>query len=245
MSEPDGHNDGDGPSTWHDPNATLYEMYLANTRDDLDRWHHYFPIYERYFSKFRHRPMSILEIGVYRGGSLRLWRAYFGEQARITGIDIDPECLAFRSKDAEVFIGDQADAAFLTRAALARGPFDIIIDDGGHTARQQIISMETLLPHVKDGGIYLVEDTHTSLWPEFMDHPLGISFLDVATRMAERLTWWHRDRRSFTRFSAPPEMRGGDVPVPDLTRTVSSIAFYDSMVVFEKNKVPEPHRERR
>jgi len=225
------------------PDHSLYDLYLQNGRRDLDKWHHYFSVYDRHFPPFRGRPISLLEIGVLGGGSLRLWRSYFGQDAAITGIDLDPACARHAGDGVEVFIGDQSDPAFLESVAAARGPFDIVIDDGGHTSRQQIISLETLTPHVKDGGLYVVEDTHTSLWTEYLDHPLGLSFLDVAARMAERLTWWHADRRSFDRYGVPPLRRPGRMNVPAVTRNFFSIAFYDSMVVFEKAVIDEPWRE--
>ncbi|MET0182807.1 MAG: class I SAM-dependent methyltransferase [Caulobacterales bacterium] len=223
----------------------LYDLFLRNNRRDIDKWHHYFSVYERYFPAFMHRPISFLEIGVYKGGSLRMWRDFFGPQAKITGIDINPECMQHRGENIEVYIGDQADPEFLARVAAERGPFDIILDDGGHTAKQQIIALETLTPHVKEGGLFIVEDTHTSLWADYMDHPLGITFLDVATRMAERLTWWHKERSSFDRYSTPYGERKGNALVPAVTRAFFAITFYDSMVVFEKARVGEPLRELR
>jgi 23S rRNA U2552 (ribose-2'-O)-methylase RlmE/FtsJ len=230
-------------AAWPGETGELYRLFLENGRGDLHKWHHYFPIYERYFSRLRGKKLALLEIGVARGGSLRLWRRYFGADAMITGIDVDAESVRHRGENIEIFIGDQADAGFLTSVAERRGPFDLVIDDGGHTARQQIVSFETLFPFVRDGGVYLVEDLHTNLWPAYLDHPLGVSFLDVATRMAEKLTWWHHDERSFARYGRKAEEREGTVAVPEIARKLSSIAFYDSVVVFEKAAVPEPRHE--
>jgi 23S rRNA U2552 (ribose-2'-O)-methylase RlmE/FtsJ len=231
------------PGLWNKPDMELYRLFLENTRHDLHKWHHYFSIYERYFAQFRDRPIALLEIGVARGGSLRLWRDYFGSTAQITGIDIDPDCARYHGEDVEVFIGDQADAGFLQSVAERRGPFDVVIDDGGHTMRQQIVSFETLFPSIRDGGIYLVEDLHTNLWPSYFDHPLGISFLDVATRMAEKLTWWHHEEQLHERYRKPMNQRRGEVIVPEVARHIYSMAFYDSVVVFEKGTVLEPRHE--
>jgi hypothetical protein len=228
---------------WPGESGELYRLFLENDRHDLHKWHHYFPIYERYFSRFRGKRLALLEIGVARGGSLRLWRQYFGPDATITGIDVDPESVEHRGENIEIFVGDQADAGFLAGVPQQRGPFDLVIDDGGHTARQQIVSFETLFPFVRDGGVYLVEDLHTNLWPAYLDHPLGVSFLDIATRMAEKLTWWHHDERSFARYGKNEAEREGEVAVPQIARQLSSIAFYDSVVVFEKSAVPEPRHE--
>jgi hypothetical protein len=221
----------------------FFRMFLEHNAGDLHKWHHYFSIYERHFARFRGRPISLLEIGVAKGGSLALWRRYFGPSAVITGIDVDPSCAQYTNGLTEVFIGNQVDTGFLASVAAKRGPFDIVIDDGGHTMRQQITSYETLFPHVKERGVYLVEDLHTSLWSSFLDHPLGISFLDVASRMAEKLTWWHKEPASWPRYGKPLAERAGAVDVPELARSVFSIAFYDSVVVFEKMRVPEPRHE--
>jgi len=226
-----------------DVDGELYRMFLEHGGGDINKWHHYFAIYERHFARFRGTPVSLLEIGVERGGSLGLWRRYFGEAARITGIDIDADCKRHAAPGIEVLIGDQESPPFLKAANDSRGPFDIVIDDGGHTTRQQLVSYETLFPLLRDGGVYLVEDVHTSMWPWFVDPDLGISFLDVATRQAEKLTWWHRDPMSFLRYGKPPAEREGPLDVPDITRRTFSIAFYDSVVVFEKQAVPEPRRE--
>ncbi len=221
----------------------LYRMFQEHLAGDLHKWHHYFPIYERYFARFRGQSVSILEIGVSLGGSARLWRRYFGPQARVTGIDVDPACARHAGDGIAIFIGDQADPEFLARVARERGPFDIVIDDGGHTTRQQLVSFETLLPEVKNGGVYLVEDLHSNLWPAFFDNALGVSFLDVASRMAEKLTWWHKDEASYERYGKPVGDRAGSVAVPAITRSIASVAFYDSVVVFEKQEIGEPRHE--
>jgi len=221
----------------------LYRMFIESGGGDIHKWHHYFAIYERYFARFREKPISLLEIGVSKGGSLRLWRKYFGPAAQITGIDVDPECSKYSSEGFNVSIGDQSDPEFLATVAEKYGPFDIVIDDGGHSARQQFVSYEILFPNVKDGGIYLVEDLHTSFWPAFMDYQAGVSFIDIASRMVEKLTWWHRDPGAMTRFGRPLAERTGNVDVPEITRSIFSIAFYDSVIVFEKKKIPEPWHE--
>jgi 23S rRNA U2552 (ribose-2'-O)-methylase RlmE/FtsJ len=233
----------DDYSSCGEQGGELYRLFRESADGDLHKWHHYFAIYERYFSRFRGKPISILEIGVARGGSVRLWRRYFGPQVRITGIDRDPGCARQAGEGIEIFIGDQADADFLMKVARERGPFDIVIDDGGHTTRQQLVSFETLLPQVQDGGVYLVEDLHTNLWAPFFDHALGVSFLDVASRMAEKLTWWHKDESSFERYGKPHGERKGSVEVPSITRSIFSVAFYDSVVVFEKQAISEPRHE--
>ncbi len=124
----------------------------------------YYPFYERHFGPLRDESIRLLEIGVQYGGSLSMWSQYF-PRAGITGADIDPACKMHARGRIEVKIGDQADPEFLSQFT----GYDIIIDDGGHTMRQQRVSFENLFPLLNPGGIYVIEDLHTSYWPEFFD----------------------------------------------------------------------------
>ena len=100
------------------------------------------------------------------GGSLNMWSNYFWENTKIYGIDIDPRCKEFEKNNIEIFIGSQSDKNFLEK--LNKIPkVDILIDDGGHSMEQQIITFNTLFSHIKDDGIYLCEDIHTSYWLYF------------------------------------------------------------------------------
>ena len=122
------------------------------------KWDHYFDIYERHFSKFKGKPVNILEVGVYSGGSLEMWRDYFGSASRIYGVDIQPACAAYESSSVKVFIGDQSDRRFWRDFKQQVDSLDIVIDDGSHLPEHQIVTFEELLPHLRPGGIYLCED---------------------------------------------------------------------------------------
>ena len=78
----------------------------------LWKWLHYFDIYDRHFAKFRGREVHVLEIGIYSGGSLAMWKDYFGAEGRIYGVDIEEACRAYEDDVTKVFIGDQADRQF-------------------------------------------------------------------------------------------------------------------------------------
>jgi hypothetical protein len=222
----------------------LYEAFLASGRADLHKWHHYFDIYERHLSRYRGSPFRFLEIGVFRGGSLRLWREYFGPRALIVGVDRDPGCARFGGEFGHVRIGDQADPAFLRSVLAEFGPFDAVLDDGGHTAQQQIVSFNVLYPELASDGVYLCEDTHTSYWKNFQDAGEGVSFTQLALTAANDLTEsLHRDPRSFRRYGEAPETRRGSCTVPYLSAVTHAVAFYDSLIVFEKRPKPEPWHE--
>lgn len=124
------------------------------------KWTHYFDIYHRHFSKFVGDEVNVLEIGVYSGGSLEMWRHYFGSKCRVYGVDIEEACKCYEDEYTEIFIGNQEDRNFW-KAFKERVPvIDILIDDGGHRPNQQIVTLEEMLPHIRPGGVYLCEDVH-------------------------------------------------------------------------------------
>src|SRR5208282_5528836 len=118
--------------------VTLYDMFESHKGRQIDKWEHYFPIYEKHFERFRGKAPRVLELGVDHGGSLQLWKHYFGRDAEIIGIDINP-LAGFQEDQIKVYLYDQTspDIAHL-------GPFDIVIDDGSHQAEHQVLSFEHL-----------------------------------------------------------------------------------------------------
>lgn len=139
----------------------LKEYFDSHTHGrGIWKWDHYFEAYEKHFNKFIGKEIHILEIGIYSGGSLEMWKDYFGPQARIYGVDIEPDCKAYEDEQTTVFIGDQGSRAFWAKVKSEAPLFDIVIDDGGHKPEQQIITLEELLPHIRPGGVYLCEDIH-------------------------------------------------------------------------------------
>jgi hypothetical protein len=142
----------------------LADVFFSPKTHLVHKWLHYLEIYERHFSPYRGRELNFLEIGVFKGGSLEMWRKYFGEKAQICGIDVNPECAAFESPGTKVRIGSQADPEFLKRVVAEVGTPDIILDDGSHVAEHQEVSFRTLFPVLKEGGLYVIEDIHTAYW---------------------------------------------------------------------------------
>lgn len=123
--------------------------------------------YDKAFTPLRNEKIRLLEIGLGYGQCLNLWENYFSN-AEIVGIENEPNRLGHYTDRTKVILGDQTDTEFLSTL----GDFDIIIDDGVHTMKQQITSFEYLFPKMKDGGIYVIEDLHTSYWGEFIDQEL-------------------------------------------------------------------------
>src|SRR5258708_2020512 len=92
---------------------SLWAEFQTNNGRPIHKWVHYFPIYEQHFGRFRNRTVTFLEIGVFKGGSLQLWKRYLGPFARIVGIDIDPACKALEEDQISICTGDQSDPVFL------------------------------------------------------------------------------------------------------------------------------------
>lgn len=194
----------------------------------VHKWHHYLPLYHRHFEKYRktaspENKVVILEIGVSKGGSLDMWNSYFGkDNCLLYGVDIDPSCKALETDNIKIFIGDRE---FLTSLKEHIPDLDILIDDGGHTMTQQITTFEVLFDHVKLGGVYLCEDTHTSYWSGFGGGLRSAgSFMERVKSLVDEINGYHY---------------GG---ANDFTRSCLGIFIYDSMVFFEKpsHLLPNP-----
>lgn len=200
----------------------LERYFDEHTGRLVQKWEHYFAIYDAHFSRYRGSDVCVVEFGVNHGGSLQLWRKYFGSAAKIYGIDINPHCRQLEEQGVEIFIGDQGDRSFLRSLGAKIPRIDILIDDGGHTMDQQIATFEELFPHVSDHGIYLCEDTHTSYWRKFGGgYRRRESFVEYSKNWIDSLNAWHSEEP-------------GKLSVGDFTRSARSVTYYDSVVVIEK-----------
>jgi cephalosporin hydroxylase len=131
-------------------------------------------IYQQYFSTLQDSAQHVLEIGIWQGASHLMWQEYFSN-ASIYGIDFLKAPSAIKSlsvikeRGINVEIGDQSKRGDLQTAlqGFNNPQFDIIIDDGGHTMEQQQVTLGYLFPHLKSGGLFIVEDLHTSYLPNF------------------------------------------------------------------------------
>lgn len=180
----------------------------------------------RHFARFQGQPVTVVEIGVAWGGSLHLWRSYFGEQATIIGVDIDPNAKRHADDRIHVEIGDQADPGFLAELAERWGPFDVVMDDGGHTMAQQITTFEVLFPHVRPGGVYQCEDVESSYmldrYPQFgPEHGPHRTFMELMKSKVDEINGWHIEPTEFT-------------------RTAASMHFYAGLVFVERAEMVEP-----
>jgi hypothetical protein len=212
------------------------KFFNKNNKKDLHKWLHYFNIYEENFSKFKKKKITILEIGIAKGGSLRMWKNYFSSDSTIVGIDINPDCKKFEKDNIKTYIGNQTDVNFLSSVIKDIDKPDIIIDDGGHTSNQQIISFNYLFGHLNDKGIYLVEDTHASYHSDFQDRQDGFTFMDYAKSLADKLNLWYQ----YYDYKIYKKEIIEKINMPYFTKNTYKISFYNSMVVFEKRDIETP-----
>ncbi|MBK9285876.1 MAG: class I SAM-dependent methyltransferase [Sphingobacteriaceae bacterium] len=208
----------------------LEKYFRNNNKRLLRKWKHYFDVYERHFAKYRNKEVVILEIGVFQGGSLQMWKNYFGPKAKIYGIDIEPKCKTLEEENIQIFIGSQSDREFLRKVKAQIPDVDILIDDGGHTMKQQIVSFEELFDKVKEDGVYLCEDLHTSYWPGYGGgHKRNGSFIEYSKNFIDYINAWHSQQSS--------------LKVNAFTKSANSLHYYDSMLVIEKYKREAPVEE--
>lgn len=209
----------------------LEKYFYGNRKNLIHKWVHYFEIYHKYFDSFRDKKIIVVEFGVSHGGSLQMWKKYFGKKAKIYGIDIDSRCKGLEEKQIEIMIGDQSDRKFLRKIRKKIGPIDILIEDGGHHMDQQIATFEELFPAIKKNGIFLIEDLHTSYWTEYGGgYQKEGTFIEYTKNLIDQVNAWHSRDEKFV--------------INDYTKTIKAIHIYDSVIVFEKGNLTSPRHER-
>ena len=162
----------------------LDEIGLSHGTDKASSHHDYLNFYERVLAPLRDQPITVLEIGVYQGASLRTWHDYF-PNAKIVGVDIVAVCKRFERGRIAIELADQSNLENLAQIALRHGPFDLIVEDGSHIWEHQITTLCALFPFVKNGGFYIVEDLQTNYGG------LQIKYKGVASRSCmEYLKSW-------------------------------------------------------
>lgn len=196
-------------------NTKSYQSYVKSPYKSVKHTT-YFDSYDHFFAGFRDKEITFVEIGVLGGGSLFMWRDYFGPKARIIGVDLNPDAKKWEEHGFEIFIGSQSDEYFWDNFKSQIGGIDLVLDDGGHSYEQQIITAECLLEAIKDGGLLVVEDTHTSYMKGF--GPQEYSFIEYAKKKIDDIN------RRYSKFS-------GD----GCERRFWSIEFVESMVAFKVN----------
>lgn len=193
-----------------------------------DKWgrHWYAQHYQRHLAPLRTRAITLLEIGVggyadprAGGESLRMWKAYF-PKARIFGLDLYDKS-ALQEDRIRIFQGSQDDPAAIERVLAETGPLDLVVDDGSHQNAHVLRTFELLFPHVREGGVYAVEDLQTSYWPKFggsLDPDASHTSMAAFKRLADGLN--HAER-----IGHQPTF---------LDRSVRAVHFYHNLVFVER-----------
>jgi len=204
--------------------------HIYQTYDDGPGLHHYYnygPCYDLNIGEIRKNAVAkgtkvrMLEIGVQSGGSTRVWKRYFRGTLAYVGIDINPSCKQFESMEEgiRIEIGSQLDSAFLSNLCSTHGPFDLVVDDGGHTNKMISTSLSILWGCLRDNAVYVIEDLHTL--------NMGKKWLsDDEKDIFQQIGEWMRVRSPSLRWRKKVSADSTDHPGWHLKR----LSFYDSML---------------
>ena len=198
-------------------NSRLFEIYKNLDQESL-KCISYFQAYEEMFSKFVGKEIVFVEIGVLHGGSLFMWKEYFGSKAKIIGIDLNPKAKQLEKYGFDIFIGNQADLNFWKKFYEKVGKIDILLDDGGHDNDQQIITLTESIPFINNGGIIVTEDTHASYLKKH-GNPSMHSFINYSKHLVDVVN----SRFPGTKIKTKNKFR----------KKLFSVIFYESIVAFK------------
>jgi len=188
----------------------------------------YFAAYVELFGHLVNKKCVFIETGILDGGSLFMWRKWLGPDARIIGIDLNPEAIKWRDSGFEIFIGDQGDPEFWKTTLREIGNFDALLDDGGHQSFQQIVTAIEAIKWASNNCVIAVEDTATSFMKDFSAHG-SFSFLEYAKDATDILIG-----RSFEMYANRfPKTINSEVI--NEFKNVYSIQFYNGIVAFHLN----------
>ena len=196
----------------------LFQIY-KNLKHVSIKCDTYFQVYEELFNKYVGKKITFVEIGVLHGGSLFMWREYFGKNARIIGIDLNDKAKELEKYGFEIFIGSQSDKNFWKSFYNKVGKIDILLDDGGHGNEQQIITLNEAIQNTNDDGIIVIEDTHTSYLKKF-GNPSKYSFINYSKYLIDVVN---------SRF---PEINNNN---NNFKNKIYSVFFYESIVSIKVN----------
>lgn len=187
----------------------------------------YFNIYENLFKEYKDNPITFVEVGIFGGGSLFMWKKYFHPKSRIIGIDLNPLSKDYEKHGFEIFIGDQEDPNFWKNFYKKVGKIDILLDDGGHTDLQQIQTLLSGIKKIKDNGLIVIEDVHASYLTEF-GNPSKNSFVNYSKKIIDLLNY---------RYSGLNKLKYKKNIINELYKKyIFSISFFESIVSFRINK---------
>ena len=198
-------------------NLKLFQIYKNLKRESL-KCDTYFQVYEELFNKYVGKKITFVEVGVLQGGSLFMWREYFGKEARIIGVDLHPNAKELEKHGFEIYVGSQSDNNFWKNFYDKVGKIDILLDDGGHVNDQQIVTLSESVNNINDDGIIITEDVHTSYFKKF-GNPSKYSFINYSKYLVDVVN---------SRFPET-EIKKNNY----FRKKIYSISFYDSIVAIK------------
>lgn len=195
----------------------MIKKYFENSKLQTLKFNHYFDIYDELFYKFKNKKITFVEIGVLYGGSLSVWKNYFGTDAKIIGVDINPKLKKFETDQIKIEIGDQSNIVFWENFFKKHGPVDILLDDGSHLNYSTISTVYHCIKNIKNNGLLIVEDTHCSYSIKY-GNPSKYSFINYAKKCIDEL---HSD------YIEGPKFKNS------IQENLKNIIFYPGITVFK------------
>ena len=199
--------------------SSTLELFNLSKKNSI-KYEKYFNIYDEILSDYRGKDITFVEIGVLDGGSLEIWKKYFGKNAKIIGIDLNPKSKKFEQEGIEIYLGDQSDKNFWESFFKKIGKVDIIIDDGGHTNKQQIVTTINSVKNINNGGMLIIEDTHTSYIREY-GNPHKYSFVNFSKKIIDDI--------NYTFFPSSSVLKKFQL---SLNKEIYSIRYFESFCIF-------------
>lgn len=219
-------------------NKTIRQLYQEHKGNVSDTWSLYLDERDRLFTPYRDQQIQLLEIGVQNGGSLEIWSAYFSKARKIIGCDVNEKCSQLQYRDSRnvVIVGDVNSEACENKILAQASVFDIVIDDGSHQSSDVIHSFARYFRHLNYGGVYIVEDLHSSYWKNFeggLHQPL--SSMAFFKRLADVINYEHwRNNKSaaslLSTFSTELDINFDKLDLEE----IHSIEFVNSLCVIRK-----------
>ncbi|WP_158273290.1 class I SAM-dependent methyltransferase [Limnohabitans sp. WS1] len=222
--------------------SLLEQLIETHTGKTTDKWSLYVREYARLFEPYRDQPICLLEIGVQNGGSLEVWSDYFAQARVLVGCDIDEGCrnLTYADSRVHVVVGDASTVETRDQILSISATFDIIIDDGSHTASDIVKSFALYFERLSEGGLYIVEDLHCSYWQNYqggLHNPLSsIHFFKSLCDIVNHQSWGlpMSRRELLTEFSKQDIAEFSE----DLLAQIHSVEFLNSICVVRKAAAP-------
>ncbi len=214
------------------------DTFLTHEDNASDKWENYIDIYEAHFSPYRGKEVDVLEVGVQNGGHLQILKKYF-KHSKIYGIDIDPNVCKQALGDGITTMCFDATKSDLVNEKVQNLNFDIIIDDASHKSDDVIKSFDLLFSKVKPGGIYVVEDLHTSYWKTYGGgYKHKNSSIEYFKSIVDLINAYHVRRDDDIQNEGMDFYNKLSDSEKEIVRWVNYIVFYDSVVVIKKLETP-------